>query len=568
MSYIINKTDGSILTEIVDGNIDQTSSDLTLIGKNASTYGEAINENFVYLLENFANTSSPNNPITGQLWYDTSDTRLKVYDGSGFKVTGGTIVSNTLPSQFGQGDIWIDSSRQQMFFNDGVNTLLAGPPYSAEQGVSGFLVTDILDVNGLSHTIVLLYVAEVLIGIYSKDYFLPRNPIDGFSTEENIKYVDIGFNIGNYAGISFDIPVVTAESLINQDGEIKTADEFVVKTGNSDIYGALTIKNDIPLVLGTGQSNTINVSTSLFQIQSNNVNQNFEITTLNSGGSHSSLFIDAENKQISFYKDLPSATAILDVNGNAIIRGNLTVEGTATTISTVDLSIEDKNIILGSVTTPTNTTANGGGITLKGATDKTLNWVSATSAWTSSEHFNIASGKSYYVNGVQVLSGSALGSAITSAPGLTSIGLMPTLSIGTVTSGMTLTSNSISFTGTGAAGNVILVPKGTGTVDVSSKKITSVADPVANNDAANLKTVIKYVTGAPLGLSVDITNIISPDTYIPISILNKIFPLAEHADDTFCRILCSNNTILSMKIFKLINNGVTRAWTWVSDEPI
>ena len=92
MSYIINRTDGTILTEIVDGNVDQTSTDLTLIGKNASTYGELLNENFVFLLENFASTSSPNNPIIGQLWYDKSTAQLKVYDGSGFKAAGGTFV--------------------------------------------------------------------------------------------------------------------------------------------------------------------------------------------------------------------------------------------------------------------------------------------------------------------------------------------------------------------------------------------------------------------------------------------------------------------------------------------
>ena len=79
MSYIINKTDGSVLTEIVDGTVDQTATDLTLIGKNASSYGEAFNENFIRILENFANTSSPNNPIQGQLWFDTGENRLKIY---------------------------------------------------------------------------------------------------------------------------------------------------------------------------------------------------------------------------------------------------------------------------------------------------------------------------------------------------------------------------------------------------------------------------------------------------------------------------------------------------------
>ena len=81
------------------------------------------------------------------------------------------------------------------------------------------------------------------------------------------------------------------------------------------------------------------------------------------------------------------------------ISGNLTVNGTTTNINSTNLVVEDKNIVLADVASPTDTTADGGGITLKGATDKTFNWVDATDSWTSSEHINIASGKSYYVNG-------------------------------------------------------------------------------------------------------------------------------------------------------------------------
>lgn len=96
------------------------------------------------------------------------------------------------------------------------------------------------------------------------------------------------------------------------------------------------------------------------------------------------------------------------VSGNVTVTGDLTVQGTTTTIDSTTVNVADKNIVLGNVTTPTDTTADGGGITLKGATDKTINWVDATDSWTSSEHIDLASGKVLKINGTTVLSATAL----------------------------------------------------------------------------------------------------------------------------------------------------------------
>jgi hypothetical protein len=97
---------------------------------------------------------------------------------------------------------------------------------------------------------------------------------------------------------------------------------------------------------------------------------------------------------------LSGATFTGAVSGTDLtLSGNLTVNGTTTNINSTNLVVEDKNIVLADVASPTDTTADGGGITLKGATDKTFNWVDSTDSWTSSEHINLASGKSYYMNG-------------------------------------------------------------------------------------------------------------------------------------------------------------------------
>lgn len=132
------------------------------------------------------------------------------------------------------------------------------------------------------------------------------------------------------------------------------------------------------------------------------------------------------NKTFTGSLTLTNATIdAITTTGNVVVGGDLTVNGTTTSLSSTVLEVEDKNIELGKVGTPTDTTADGGGITLKGATDKTLNWVDATDAWTSSEHVDLASGKSYYINGSVVLSGSALGSGVTDSS-LTSLGTIST----------------------------------------------------------------------------------------------------------------------------------------------
>lgn len=118
----------------------------------------------------------------------------------------------------------------------------------------------------------------------------------------------------------------------------------------------------------------------------------------------------------------------LTANADVTVGGNLVVNGTTTTINVDTVTVEDKNITLANVASPTNTTADGGGITVKGATDKTFNWVNATGAWTSSEDVNLLTGKVYEINGATVLSATTLGSGVT-ASSLTSVGTLTGLTI-------------------------------------------------------------------------------------------------------------------------------------------
>jgi hypothetical protein len=553
MSYIINKTDGSVLTEVVDGTIDQISTDLTLVGKNATTYGELFNENFIKLLENFANTTQPNFPLEGQLWYDTIEGRLKVYDGSGFKVSGGTIVSSVLPSSIAPGDIWINSSTQQLYFNDGSANILAGPLYTSQQGVSGFQVKNILDTNNITRTILELYVGQILIGIFSTTTFVPLNNIPGY-TPSNIK---IGFNSA-YSEIVLNSAASQSVSLIAADGSTKTAESFL-QVAPSEGYtvstGTIRILNDQPLILGSSQNTEVKYTSNSLQINSNIANQNFEINSINSEGLLPSLFINAQNKWIGLYTSSPTTT--LDVNGGVRIRGNLTVEGNTTTINTTNLAVKDLLIELGKVDSPSNSTAAGGGILLEAGTDgdKTFTWETVSEAWTSSENINLATGKTYKINNFEVLSQTQLGSTVTSAPGLNSIGQLNQLLVDNIN----INNDTISFVNVGVSdGNIILQPKGAGTVNVSSKRISNLAAPVDNADAVNFITLRTTARSVPLGFSANFTPYVTELNFAN-TVLTKIFPPGEHEENTFLRVWCID--IAVAKEYRLISN----AWVYQSD---
>lgn len=167
------------------------------------------------------------------------------------------------------------------------------------------------------------------------------------------------------------------------------------------------------------------------------------------------------------------------------VNGNLTVNGTTTTVNSTTVTVDDKNIELGSVAVPDDTTADGGGITLKGTTDKTFNWIDATDSWTSSENLELASGKAFRINGASVLNGTTLGSGIISSS-LTSVG---TLTSGTLGTGFTTVAVALGGTGqstytdgqlligntagglakaTLTAGSNVTITNGNGTISIAS----------------------------------------------------------------------------------------------------
>ena len=200
MSYPITLTanNASLITPLMpngilaDGSID-ASTGITLIGRNYTNYGDAQNENFLHLLENFADSipptasSSVTVPLKGTLWYDTAGQRLRVYDGVNWSTVSERIVSNTVPTSatytIKTGDQWYDSVNQQLCSWNGNTWQVVGPAYTVSQGLSGAVVTTIVDNNNNSHTVISDYTSGNLISITSYDNtFTPKTNISGFTT--------------------------------------------------------------------------------------------------------------------------------------------------------------------------------------------------------------------------------------------------------------------------------------------------------------------------------------------------------------------------------------------------
>ena len=240
MAYTINLTDGSIFATIADGTIN-TSSSMILVGKNYAGYGEFLDENFIHLLENGANTTAPGAPLTGQLWFDKSVGVMKCYNGSTFKTIGSATSSATAPTSNVAGDLWYDSVNAQLKVWTGTQWILVGPASSSAQGQSGAVVETVTDNVSVDHVVIKFYVENDVVAIVSKDAtFTPQTTLTGFT------------NIG--AGIQLSTAVTnalfrgTSTDAQTLDGVDSTG--FLISTGPDTTSGTLGILNNGGLTVG------------------------------------------------------------------------------------------------------------------------------------------------------------------------------------------------------------------------------------------------------------------------------------------------------------------------------
>ena len=543
MAYTINKTDGSILTTVADGQKDELSSDVILIGKNYSGFGEIINENFVKMLENFASVTPPANPLKGEIWFDSSESRLKVYNGVDFATVGSATISALQPTTLNPGDFWFDDVNEQLYFFDGTDTILIGPIYSKLQGISGIRVESIIDTFNQTRSISTLYVGGVVVGIFSKESFTPKTAIEGFSGS-----IVPGFNLGSITGIKINGTATNAEQLAG-----KAASLYLTSDRDTIINGTLSVSADT-IEFGTTPGNgslIVDGAGNVF-IANTASDKDLKIIVKKGITADTAINIKAVERTLELYGS--NTDSIVRTGGALIVDGDLTVKGTTTTVNSTVLEVVDKNIELAKTATPTDTNADGGGMILKGDTDHEFVWTDASDAWNSTEHINLEAGRAFKIDGVEVLSGTALGTGITSAPGITSFGVQSELSVDDIF----INNNTISTTNVN--GDLFLAPSGTGGVNLSTKRIKNMANPAADQDAVTKYYADYTIRGMPLVFSIDISGLTNADI---ANYLTTLAPPTSYRLGTEARLLCvqySNNMSL-IDINPNITKNIATAFT-------
>lgn len=168
MSYTINNYNGTFLATVQDGTVDTTTS-LSLVGKNYAGYGAIENENFVYLLQNFANTTPPAKSIVGQIWYDSQNQKLKFYDGANFRMASGAEYGTVAPSGLTVGEFWFDTAARQLNVWNGNSFTLVGPATSPALGASAVVPLAVKDNTGGTHSVLELQSGGKVVAIISSE---------------------------------------------------------------------------------------------------------------------------------------------------------------------------------------------------------------------------------------------------------------------------------------------------------------------------------------------------------------------------------------------------------------
>jgi len=251
MPYTVNKTNATESPNqyTVQDSVVNTQTDISFVGKGYAGYGEVIAENFLHLLENFSNTTEPTKPIKGQLWFDSSTSKLNVFTGTSFQPVGGANYTTTSPTGLKAGDLWVNATTQQLYYNNGAEDVLVGPPTSTD---SGFTFETIESSVDESKNLTYLNNNNVLVAVISDEGYIPKVDIPGFATIKK----GITLSTDSSLNAKFHGTATDADAL----GGLSSSSFYKVSGGN--LTGKVNIRTDEGLTIGADDDFKITVETA------------------------------------------------------------------------------------------------------------------------------------------------------------------------------------------------------------------------------------------------------------------------------------------------------------------
>lgn len=321
MAYTIRFSDfvnkGSIVIE--DNTINQETS-LNLPGRNTTAYGSSIAENFLHLLENFANSVQPSNPVEGQLWYDNTPgvDQLKLWDGTTWVAAGGLKKANLAPDAANSviGDLWVDTDNQQLYLFAGSGWVLVGPEF-AEGLVTGSRPSQVTAIDNLDYNVVFIEVKGKPVAIVASEAFSPKATIEGFENGIrpgiNLSSANIaGDGIAQFNGISEKSLNLVIPGVTNATDVLITAANVMRKDAENIANFPLKIKNASGVNVGISNELKLQVDGTAGVIQHDISGSNLQIRMNNAGTTKTVITVDSTEK-VGIRN--PSPQHELDVSG-------------------------------------------------------------------------------------------------------------------------------------------------------------------------------------------------------------------------------------------------------------
>lgn len=346
MAYNVRYTDelNKGFITVVDGTINQDTS-LLIPGRGEPSYGQSIAENFLHLLENFANATAPASPVEGQLWYNNTQgvNALKIYDGTSWIDAGGLKKSTDEPlaSISNPGDLWVDIDNQQLFLFTGSNWVLVGPEFS-DGLITGASPKKIIGIDNIEHTVLQIDVNDNPTAIISTEEFTPKAKILGFDVIKpgiNLSIADIsGAGNPKFIGTS-----ETAESLVVNGTQVDASNFLRGDTTSTTNY-QIKVKNNSGIQIGTGGQLNLGVEGEAGIIQHNTSGSNIDIRVRQGNTTKTVIRVDS-NTNVGINNLAPDED--LDVIGNVQIASK--PDDASTGVLYVDSTIQSTAFNEGSV---------------------------------------------------------------------------------------------------------------------------------------------------------------------------------------------------------------------------